>query len=285
MLRLSDLGCGDPCEQQAQAAVRAYGGSGFGFAYETHMTAAAALAAAELADRTGDDAWLDSAYGPIANLMRLSWLHEVEYGPAAEARTFFGLAPTQQAAAITAKEQYETWIYLTEFLRVAHGQLDSDVEKLVAEFTYHTLITLASSLPPLLPTGVATEYPSAYPTVGTNRLDLHVPLEDMRDGREPWGAIGQEVYGAGMAPTFAALAYHSPAPGVTIYSGYTPAFMAHEGTTVQIVWTGASGYLAPVVVWGVAGVTLDGDVMQTEICGDALCFDAESGKMYLMEVA
>ena len=284
MLRLSDLGCGDPCEQQAQAAVRAYGGSGFGFAYETHMTAAAALAAAELADRTGDDIWLDSAYGPIANLMRLSWLHEVEYGPAAQARTFFGLAPTQQAAAITAKEQYETWIYLTEFLRLAHGKLDSDVEKLVAEFTYHTLITLASSLPPLLPTGVATEYPSAYPTVDTNRLDLHVPLEDMRDGREPWGAIGQEVYGAGMALTFAALAYHSPTPGVTIYSGYTPMFMTHEGTTVQIVWTGASGYLAPVVVWGVAGVTLDGDVIPTEICDDALCFDAESGKMYLMEV-
>jgi len=285
MLRLSDLGCEEECEQQAIEAVRTYGGSGFGFSYETHMTAAAALAAAELADRTGDETWLDSAFGPIANLIRLSWLHEVDYGPAAEARTFFGLAPTQQAAAITAKEQYETWIYLTEFLRLVHGRVDADVEKLVTEFSYHTLVTLASSLPPLLPPGVATEYPSAYPTVSKNRLDLYVPLEDMRDGRETWGAIGQEVYGAGMAPTFAALAYYSPAPGVTIYSGYTPAQMSQDGETIRVVWTGARGYLTPVVAWGVTDVTLDGEMIPTEICGDALCFDAESGETYLMEVA
>lgn len=285
MLRLSDLGCGEDCVLQAEAAVRTYGGSGFGFSYETHMTAAAALAAAELADRSGDDAWLDYAYGPIANLIRLSWLHEVDYGPAAEARTFFGLAPTQQASAITPKEQYETWIYLTEFLRLVHGRVDPDVEKLVAEFSYHTLVTLASSLPPLLPDGVATAHPSAYPTVSTNRLDLHIPLEDMRDGREIWGAIGQEVYGAGMAPTFAALAYHMPVPGVTIYSGYMPAEMAHDGDALGVVWTGAPGYLTPVVVWGVVQVTLDGERVLFEECGDALCFDAESGRTYLMEVA
>lgn len=285
MLRLSDLGCGEPCEQQAKAAVRTYGGSGFGFAYETHMTAAAALAAAELADRTGDDTWLESAYGPIANLMRLSWLHEVDYGPAAEARTFFGLAPTQQAAAITAKEQYETWIYLTEFLRLAHGRVDPAVEKLVAEFSYHTLVTLASSLPPLLPAGVSTEYPSAYPSVTTNRLDLFIPLEDMRDGRETWGVIGQEVYGAGMAPTFAALAYLSPVPGVTIYSGYPLADVSQDGDNIRAVWTGVPGYRTPVVVWGVTGVTVDGDMVPTEVCGNALCFDAEGGETYLMEVA
>ena len=273
LLHLADLGCGEECEQQAEAAVRAYGGSGFGFAYETHMTAAAALAAAELADRTGDDAWLDSAYGPIANLMRLSWLHEVDYGPAAEARTFFGLAPTQQAAAITPKEQYETWIYLTEFLRLSHGRVDPDVEKLVAEFSYHTLITLASSLPPLLPPGVATEFPSAYPTVSANRLDLYIPLEDLRDGRETWGVIGQEVYGAGMAPTFAALAYVSPVPGVTIYSGYPHAEMSEDGGAIRVVWTGASGYLTPVVAWGVTRVILDGEMIPTERCGDAVCFE------------
>lgn len=283
MLRLADLGCGEECEKQAQAAVRAYGGSGFGFAYETHMTAAAALAAAELADRTGDDTWLDYAYGPIANLIRLSWLHEVDYGPAAESRTFFGLAPTQQASAITPKEQYEAWIYLTEFLRRSHGRVDPDVEKLVAEFSYHTLVTLASSLPPLLPAGVATEHPSAYPTVSTNRLDLHIPLEDMRDGRDIWGAIGQEVYGAGMAPTFAALAYHDLAPGVTLYSGYPLAHTSREGDVIEVVWTGAQGYRAPVVAWGVGGVTLNGAEVPTEICGDALCFDAEGGKTYILE--
>ena len=134
MLRLADLGCGEPCLQEAKAAVQAFPGHGFAFAYETHMTAAAALAAAELAVRTGDDRWLDYAYGPIANLIRLSWVYEVDYGPAGSARTFFGLMPTQEAGVITPKEQYEAWIYLAEFLRLAHGRVDPDVEKLVAEF-------------------------------------------------------------------------------------------------------------------------------------------------------
>jgi hypothetical protein len=88
-----------------------------------------------------------------------------------------------------------------------------------------------------------------------------------------------------MAPTFAALAYYSPAPGVTIYSGYPPADMSQEGGAIRVAWTGAPGYLTPVVVWGVAGVTLDGETIPSKICGDALCFDAESGKTYLMEVA
>ncbi len=75
----------------------------------------------------------------------------------------------------------------------------------MAEFLKYTLATLAYTLPPLAPEGMATENPAAYPTVATNRLDLYIPLEDMRDSWGTWGAIGQQVYGAGMAPTLAAL--------------------------------------------------------------------------------
>jgi hypothetical protein len=284
MLRLVDLGCGDECLQEAENAVRAFEGHGFAFAYETHMTAAAALAAAELARRTGDAAWLDYAYGPIANLIRLSWLYEVDYGPAAEARTFFGLAPTQRANAITPKEQYEAWIYLNEFLRLTRRIVDPDVEKLVAEFTYHTLVTLADSLPSRLPDGVATLHPSAYETVASNRLDLAIPLEDMRDGRELWGTIGQEVYGAGMAPTFAALAYHEITPGVILYSGYPLASVTSSDNHLRVVWHGAPGYRTPVQAWGVDKVTLEGDEVPTEQCGDALCFQAEAQQQYTLEV-
>jgi hypothetical protein len=42
-------------------------------------------------------------------------------GPEAGPRTFFGLNPTQQSAVITAKEQYEAWIYLTETLQRCMG--------------------------------------------------------------------------------------------------------------------------------------------------------------------
>jgi len=277
MLRLADLGCGDPCVAQAEAAVRAYPGSGFNFAYETHMTAMAALAAVELADRTGDDAWLRAAEGPIANLLRLSWIYEGDYGAGAAATTFFGLAPTQRAGAITPKEQYEAWIYLSEFLRRAHGRIDAGLEKLVTEFCYRTLVVMAASLPPRLPAGVATEHPSAYSTVASNRLDLYIPLEDLRASGSAWGVIGQEVYGAGMAPTFAALAYVALSAEVTVYSGYPLA--AHTAT--EFTLTGVPGTFVPVTVFGAGGVdTATGEAVTTTACGAGLCFTAEGGATY-----
>ena len=279
MFRLADLGCGDPCLAEAQAAVEAMPGHAFSFSYETHMTAMSALAAAELADRTGDDGWLAYSYGPIANLLRLSWLYEIDYGQAAAAHTFFGLAPTQRSAVITPKEQYEAWIYLTEFLRRTHGRIDPSVEKLVAEFCYRSLVTMADSLPPRLSPGVATAHPAAYSTVQANRLDLYIPLEDMRDGLSEWGAIGQEVYGAGMAPTFAALAYVEILPGLTVYSGYPLAEFDGQSVTIS----GVPGSFAPAIVTGATSVTnLLGNPVNTQTCGEGLCFEIEGGGIYAL---
>jgi hypothetical protein len=262
--------------EEAKAAIEHLRGHGFALAYETHITAQSAAAAARLWQLTGDATYLNLSYGPVANLVRLSWLYEVDYGPAAGARTFFGLMPTQQAAVITPKEQYEAWIYLTEYLRRAHGHIASSVEKLAAEFCQHTLLTLPYAFPPLLPAGVATEHPAAYDTVSRNRLDLYIPLEDLRDGWSQWGAIGQEVYGAGLAPTLAALAYVEVAPGVVVYSGPPVVEAIEDGDTVLITFSGAVGRSTPVQVFGVA--TVEG--VETQQCGAGLCFRAEGGTVY-----
>jgi hypothetical protein len=207
MLLLHELTGEERFLQEATAAVEALAGNGFFLAYETHITAQAAAACARLWQLTGDPHYLALSYGSIANLVRLAWVWEVDYGPAAEATTFWGLNPTQRSGVITPKEQYEAWIYLDEYLRLTHGAVDPSVEKLIAEFLKYTLATLAYTLPPVAPEGVVTENPSAYSTVAENRLDLYIPLEDMRDSWGTWGAIGQQVYGAGMAPTLAALSY------------------------------------------------------------------------------
>jgi hypothetical protein len=262
---------------EAKAAIEHLRGHGFSLAYETHITAQAAAAAARLWQITGNEAYLELSYGPVANLVRLSRLYEVDHGPAADARTFFGLMPTQRAAVVTPKEQYEAWIYLNEYLRRVHGQVDPSVEKLVAEFCKHTLLTLPYALPPLLPEGVATEHPAAYESVNVNRLDLYIPLEDMGSGWDVWGAIGQEVYGAGMAPTLAALAYVEITPGMVVYSGYP--LIEVEGTVVTLA--GVPGTYTPVAVTGAREV-LDAaeNPVDTEACGTALCFLAEGGATY-----
>lgn len=294
MLLLHELTGKEPYVDEARHALRALDGYGFRLSYETHMTAITAAAAARLYQIEPDPLYLDVINRAVSNLMRLSWIWESDYGSLKEVedvlpgspewwqgavrqRTFFGLNPTQQSAVITAKEQYEAWIYLIETLQRVHGELEPTTEKLIAEFTKHTLLTIPRSLPVFLPPGSATAHPSAYETVSENDLSLMIPLEDLRGGWDISGAIGQEVYGAGMAPAMAALALVEIAPGITVYSGYPPVSIEGE----MVTFAGTAGCYTPVIVVG-ADAILDslGNPLDTETCGTAICFIAEGGQAY-----
>ncbi|HET6443503.1 MAG TPA: hypothetical protein VFI27_02895 [candidate division Zixibacteria bacterium] len=283
---------------EARSALLALEGHGFRLSYETHMTAITAAAAARLFELERDPAYLGIINQALANLLRLSWLWERDVNFAVEStedsngllvnledelsrqRTFFGLNPTQVSAVITPKEQYETSIYLTEVLQRLHGDLDPTVEKLMAEFVSHTLQLIPSSLPPYLPAEEMTDSPAAYETVAKNDLALHIPLEDLRDIWELSGSIGQEIYGAGMAPTLAAQSLIEVRPGVVIYSGYPLARMAGQ----LITFAGSPGTYTPVAVLGVYRI-LDENSREVDTvpCGSAICFQAEGGASYLLD--
>ncbi len=294
MLLLHELTGEERYVNEARHALRALDGYGFRLSYETHMTAITAAAAARLYQIEPDPLYLDIINRATANLMRLSWIWESDYGflkessdappgspewwqGAVRQRTFFGLNPTQRSAVITAKEQYEAWIYLIETLQRVHGELDLTTEKLIAEFVKHTLLTIPRSLPVFLPPGSATVHPSAYETVSENNLSFMIPLEDLRDGWDISGAIGQEIYGAGMAPAMAALALVEIAPGITVYSGYPPVSFKGE----KVTFAGTDGSYSPVIVVG-ADAILDasGNPLYLEQCGTAVCFIAEGGHTY-----
>ncbi len=283
MLLLHDLTADALYLDEARAAIEHLAGHGFRLAYETHITAQAAAACARLADLTGETEYLQLSFAPLANLLHLTWLWECDYGSAGLTtggsatgyRTFFGLSPMARSAVITPKEQYEAWLYLREYLTLAHG-LDPAIEGLVDGFLEHTLTTLPYTLPPLLPAGVATDNPTTYPTVVENALELYIPLEDLRGGWSVAGVIGQEVYGAGMAPTLAALAYVEVAPGVVVYSGPPVVEAIEDGDAVLVTFSGMMGRSTPVQVFGVA--TVEG--VETWPCGVGLCFQAEGGTLY-----
>jgi hypothetical protein len=294
MLLLHDMTGEELYIEEARTALKALEGYGFLFSYETHMTALTAAAAARMYQIENDPLYLDVINLAVANLMRLSWIWECDYGwmgpsnfdeiprdvmwaAGAGGRTFFGLNPTQRSAVITPKEQYEAWIYLIETLQRLHGVLDPSVEKLVTEFVKHTLLTIPGSLPPFIPDGAATEHPAAYETVSENDLTLYIPLEDLRDGWDLSGVIGQELYGAGMAPAMASQAVVDLAPGIIIYSGYP--LVQIDGLT--ITFAGVSGTYSPVVVVGIFEVQdSNHKTVDAEICGIALCFQAEGGGTY-----
>jgi hypothetical protein len=206
--------------REARAAVEALGGHGFDLAYELHVTALAATACARLFRLTGERSYVESSFVPLANVLRACWLWECAYGHAAGYRTFFGLLPMAFATVITPKEQYEAWQNLVEYLRLAHGVVPPPVEMLVAEFCRHTLNTMCSAFAPLMPPESIAVRPQVRRSVRRTAPELYVPLEDIRDGWQQSGNIAQELYGAGMALTFAAHAYAPLRPGLTVYSEY-----------------------------------------------------------------
>jgi hypothetical protein len=206
--------------EEARRAVGALAGWGFDLAYELHVTALAATACARLFRLTGEAEILDLSYLPLAAFLRHCWLWECHYGSAVDYRTFFGLSPMTYTAAITPKEQYEAWRNLSEYLRLAHGVAPPAVEMLAAEFCRHTLNTMRSAFAPLMPEESIAVVPGIARTVDRTAPELYIPLEDIRDGWKKSGEIAQELYGAGMALTFAAQAYVPLRPGLTVYCEY-----------------------------------------------------------------
>lgn len=189
--------------REASKAIEKILGNGFTLLYETHVTAMTVAACAELYETTGDGSYVQLSTLPLANILRNSWLWRCEYGYAKEYATFFGLVPMTYACVITPKEQYESWIHLRKFTSDVYECLNDETKLLLAEFHRYTLSTMWSSLAPLRRPESVAEKPIYQPTVRANSKELFIPLEDIRDGWEESGLIGQEVYGAGMALTFA----------------------------------------------------------------------------------
>jgi hypothetical protein len=229
---------------------------GFDFAYEAHFCAITAAACARMANRTGDPSYVELAYLPLAALFRLVWWWECDYGYARHYQTFGGLSPMIGAGVITPKEQYEAWWYLREFLRfLPKGvSLPDEVAWLVSLFIEETPRVAYYCLPPHLPREAVWDQPSIYNSV--NHPELMIPLEDLRQGWEQSGQIGQEIYGAGMSLAFAAATVASgvegderiPPQGVKLDIWPNP---TNSGFRLRV--TGPPGFRAEVRILDVRG--------------------------------
>lgn len=264
--------------EEARAAVEALAGLGFDLAYELHVTALAAVACARLYRRTGDPAYLRLSGLPLANLFRHCWLWECEYGYARAYRTFFGLLPMTYAGVITPKEQYEAWQSAAECLRLLGEEAPESVRLLLAEFYRHTLNTMRSALAPLRPLEGVADRPRIQRSVPQNAPELYIPLEDVRDGWEASGHIGQELYGSGMALTFAADAYPELQAGITLYSEYP--LLRQDGRSFTLA--GTPDCEVEVALWGAVEGVADGEGRPLPLSreGDALRFRALGGQTY-----
>ncbi len=180
--------------REAEVAVSRLHGLAFNLAYQLNTTGFAAEAALRLWKLTKKSRYLELSESCLANLFDNMWLWQCEYEHARHYRTFFGLFPLRDAPYIAPYEELEAHAKFHEYLSLGGDDLRPALRYLLSEYQKYALDRCWYYYPDSLPVDVIAEKPRN----GRIVRGLNVPLEDLQDGREQSGQVGQEIYGAGL---------------------------------------------------------------------------------------
>lgn len=190
---------------EAKRAAKTLGRYGFDLLYQSNNTAYAAEALLELWTLTKDDKYLHLSELCLGNLVRNMAIWERNYGHAKAYPTFFQLFPLSDAPYAAVFEEQECIASFHRYLRAAQhsaAPISASLSTLLAEYIHYTSSRLAYYLPPLLPEDIlATEVKTGYLSPQS-----WIPVEDIGDGWDAVGQVGQEVYGSGFL--FQLVLYH-----------------------------------------------------------------------------
>lgn len=181
---------------EAKKAAKTFQGKGFELFYQANNTAFSANAMLWLYKETKDKLYLDLAYLCIANIFKNFQLWECNYGYAKNYPTFFAMFPLNDAPYTAAYEEQEVFAAMHNFLLYAQDEdILPSVSLLIPEFLRYILNRAPYYYPPNLPKEMLSD------EVKTGQVDhkLWIAIEDIHDGWEQSGTVGQEVYGAGVA--------------------------------------------------------------------------------------
>ncbi|WP_312336738.1 hypothetical protein [Sphingobacterium sp.] len=181
---------------EAHRALKSLDGLAFGIFYQANNTAFAAGAFLEMYKVTDDKRYLELSYCCLAGLFKNCQLWDCNYGYGKNFPYFFSVFPLKDAPYTAAYEELEVFAALHHYLEAAAGiAILPSLNILIPEFIKYATGRLAYYYPPLLP----EEMIAQKTKTGEIQKDLWVPLEDIHDGWEKSGEVGQEVYGAGLA--------------------------------------------------------------------------------------
>jgi hypothetical protein len=202
--------------QEAEGALARLHGLGFDLAYQLNTTGFAAEAAMRLWKRTQKREYLELSELCMANIFDNMWLWQCDYGNALHYRTFFGLFPLRDAPYLAAFEELEAHAKFQEYLALGGPDVRPSLRLLIAEFQKYSLDRAWYYYPDALPLDVV----SGSPRNGRIERWLSVPLEDLQDGQEISGQVGQELYGAGLAFVLTSRHYAKLRDSVIAYCNY-----------------------------------------------------------------
>lgn len=180
---------------EAIKALKSLDDLGFDIFYQANNTAFTAGALAELYRETNDDKYLKLSYSCLAGVFKNVQLWECGYGYGKNFPTFFSVFPLSDAPYTAAYEEFEVYAALHHYMEVTEGiDILPSLKVLIPEFIKYAAGRLAYYYPPMLPAEMIDEEVKT----GEIQKELWVPLEDIHDGWEKSGGVGQEVYGSGM---------------------------------------------------------------------------------------
>lgn len=183
--------------EEAEKAAHALAHYGFNLPYQLNITAFGLSAFWRLYRETINGFYKDLALVCLAGILHNTWLWECTYGYARHYPTFMSVLPLQDNAYIASFEELETLAALHDFYAMARDEVEPSAHLLMSEFSRHALHRAWYYYPSELPEEVV----SKQPKTGSIERDLTIPLEDLHEGWEQAGQVGQEVYGAGSVYT------------------------------------------------------------------------------------
>jgi len=181
---------------EAKKAADTLKGYGFDLFYQANNTSFGAGALVRLFKATGKKKYLELSYICLAGIFKNVKLWDCNYGYGRHFPSFFSLFPLNDAPYTAVYEEQEVFCALHEYLVLAADiELPSSIKLLIAEYIRHLVDRAVYYYPPMLPKEVLADEPK----IGELNPELWIALEDMQDGWEKCGQVGQEVYGAGNA--------------------------------------------------------------------------------------
>jgi hypothetical protein len=216
---------------EAEKAAVKLKGLGFELLYQANNTAFSSGALLRLYKLTKKEIYKELSYLCLANIFKNVQLWDCNYGFGKSYPTFFALFPLSDAPYTAVYEEQEVFCALHDYLKQAEGlDILPSVSLLVAEYIRYVVHRAIYYYPPMLPKAMLKEKPK----VGEVDPKLWIALEDLHDGWEQSGEVGQEVYGAGNA--FGILPRHYllvPGEDFMVFVDYpTSGFKAREGAPV-----------------------------------------------------
>ncbi|WP_294820945.1 hypothetical protein [uncultured Flavobacterium sp.] len=218
---------------EAVKSARKLDGLGFDIFYQANNTAFSAGALLRLYKETEDKVFLNLSYLCIASIIKNVQLWEADYGNAKYYPTFFAVYPLKDAPYTAAYEEQEVFSALHTFLDEADGieEILPSVKLLVAECLKYIINRVSYYYPPRLPREVLAEKKD----IKTGEIDpnLWIALEDLQDGWNQSGQVGQEVYGAGIAFGIVPRQYYKVAKaGFMVFNEYPATDFKYKGKTL-----------------------------------------------------